>query len=108
MALLTPTAGGAVLSYQAAAGGGDTYANTGKEHVHVRNGGGAPITVTMVRTVPCTQGVTHAGAAVIASDQFTVTNASDKLLPAVDPAIYGPVVGITYSGVTSVTVSVIS
>jgi hypothetical protein len=108
MALITPSTSGNALAYQAAAGGGDTYTNSGKERVHVRNGGGSPITATLVRTAACNQGVVHAGGGVQASDQFVIGAGSDKVLPAVDPNIYGGVVGITYTGVTTVTVGVIA
>ncbi len=108
MAVITPSTAGNALAYQAASGGGDTYANTGRERCHVRNGGGASVTVTMTRATACSQGVVHAGAAVIAADQFTIGAGSDKVLPAVDPAIYGTSVGLTYSGVTSVTVGVVA
>jgi len=108
MATITPSNSGDPIAYQAAAGGGDSYANSGSERVHVRNGGGSPVTVTMVRTAACNQGVVHAGANVIATDVYTVGAGSDALLPAVQPSIYGAVTGLTYSGVTSVTVGVIA
>lgn len=107
MAVITPSASGAALTHQNAAGGGDTFANSGVERVHVVNGGGSSITVTLVRTQACNQGVVHAGAAAIASDQVSVPAGEDRLLRAVDPNIYGSTVGITYSAVTSVTVGVI-
>lgn len=101
MALITPTAPNTALATQAAAGGGDTFANTGRERLYVKNAGGSGITVTIVSPGACSQGFTHDTA-------FTVTNGSDKVFPAFDPTRYGSTVSITYSGVTSVTVGVIS
>ena len=107
MALITPSDPGDPIAYQAAAAGGDTYANSGVERVHVRNGGGSPITVTMRRITACNQGVVHADAAALAEDQFSVGAGSDAILPAVNPSIYGQTTEIEYSGVTTVTVGVI-
>lgn len=43
----TTSEAGAALTYTAAAAGGDSFTNTGREVVHVKNGGGAPVTVTV-------------------------------------------------------------
>lgn len=87
----------------AAAGGGDTFANTGKEFLEVVNGGGAPITVTIA--VPYTvDGITLPGKTV------SVTNGQRRLIGPFPSNIYNDptlqTVGITYSAVTSVTVGV--
>ena len=86
----------------AAAGGGDTFPFG--SIIRVFNGGGAPITVTMV-----TPGVVD-GDLAVANRDVTVTNATAKFIrPTVDYRDPDTgLVSLTYSGVTSVTVEVIT
>jgi hypothetical protein len=105
MAAITPSVAGAAITYQAAAGGGDYYVNTGRQMLHVRNGGGSPITVSIARVSACNQGTVHA------ADTVVIPNAEDRLVAAKDPVVYNDANGrvqITYTGVTTVTVGVIS
>jgi hypothetical protein len=95
-------------TYTAAAGGGDSFPNGGNEYLHVKNGGGSPVTVT----IPAQKGC----------DEFGVTNAAHDMVvsvPATGERIIGPVsprqfndangrAQVTYSGVTSVTVGAFS
>lgn len=107
MATIAPSAPGNPVTYQAAAGGGDKYLNHGREQLHVRNGGGAPITAHVAKQALCSFGLSHAADA---SDTYTIPAGADLLLPAVDPNIYNDGTGyviVTYSAVTSVTVGVI-
>ncbi|GAC1397725.1 MAG: hypothetical protein NVSMB60_08070 [Mycobacterium sp.] len=65
MALLTiqhtNIAGGLTAVYTPAATtvGGDTYANTGAQTLHVRNLAGAAVTVSIIAQNPCSQGTYH-------------------------------------------------
>lgn len=106
MAVITPSPSGSAITYRAAANG-DTYANSGREKVHVRNGGVASTTVILVRTAQCNQGVVHAGAGALAADTFVIPAGEDRILPAVSADLYGASVGLTYSVLTSVTVAVL-
>lgn len=112
MALLTPvairrTSNGRSLAGVAAAGGGDTFVNNGREYFHVKNGGGAPITVTFV-----TPGTVDGGAI---ADLTGSVAAGDTAIfgpfPPVnynDTAAVGGIMSVTYSGVTSVSVGVLT
>lgn len=107
MALLTrqdasgPT--GATITPVAAAGGGDTMVGGQGVHLYVNNGGGSPITVTLVTPE------TVEGALAVADRAVTVTNGTFREIPV--PSRYNdPSTGlasITYSAVTSVTVAAI-
>jgi len=102
MAALTVTSvntAGATVSAAAAAGGGDTFANTGKELFYVVNGGGSPITVTFAT------GTYFAGEPITAR-AVTVNNGVTKIVGPFRPDIFGTTVAVTYSGVTTVTVAV--
>lgn len=108
MALLaaqTVSIAGTQATYTAAAGGGDTLAPNDHAYLHVKNGGGSPITVTVV--VP---GNTKYGQA--APDvPVVVTNATEKFIGPFPPDLADPItglVGITYSAVTTVTVAVVT
>lgn len=106
MALLAAqqvTIAGTLIIYTAAAGGGDTLAPNDHAFLCVKNGGGSPITVTVV--VP---GNTKYGQA--APDvPVTIANATEKEIGPFPADLADPVTGlvsITYSAVTSVTVGV--
>jgi hypothetical protein len=103
MALLAPQSvalPSLLPTFTAAAGGGDTANGGAGRFLVVKNGGGAPITVTL---------------AVPGNDDFgnarpdlgvTVANATERYIP-LNRAEFGSPVSITYSAVTSVTVAVI-
>lgn len=111
MALLTRqkiVEAGLTPAFVAAAGGGDTVANAdGKTYLHVKNGGGVSINVTVTAQ------------AVTVEDPHRGTMAKANIVKAVGAgaeAIIGPlkkisfnnasdIVAISYSGVTSVTVA---
>lgn len=106
MALLTTqdiTTAGLQPTYTAAAGGGDTMVPDDRTFLHVKNGGGAPITVTMV-----TPGTVDTLA--ITDRAVSVTNALDKMIRIPADIYRDPATGlasITYSAVTTVTVAAI-
>lgn len=106
MALLSTqqmTSGGAAITLAAAAGGGDTAdISNGRTFLWLKNGGGSSITVTLV-----TPGTVD-GDLAIADRAVTVANGTEKLIGPLNPAAYGQVVSITYSGVTTVTVAAVS
>lgn len=106
MATLTVTtvtrAGHDVAGVAATAGaGGDEFANTGQEFLEVKNGSGAPITVTLdIKS-------TVDGAAVT-DPTVTVAAGVTKIIGPFPPSIYNDSgtgrAKVTYSDVTTVTV----
>ncbi len=100
LTLQTVPTDGAALTYSAAAGGGDTVPYDPNGFVHVKNGSGAPITVTVA--VPgSTYGQANPDVPV------SVPAAGDRLIKLasgmVDPATGR--IALTYSGVTSLTLA---
>lgn len=89
----------------AAAAAGDTFDNDGKTYFRVNNGGGAPITVTIVgqKTLPT-------GAS--ADKAISVTNGTIQIIGPFPVGIYNTdganEVAVTYSDVTTVTVGAFS
>jgi hypothetical protein len=92
---------GLTPAFSVASGGGDDFPNTGREFVVVKNGSGAPITVTAVTPQ------TVAGSLAIADETYAVPAAGERYI---GPFPTGPFnnaqgrVSLTYSGVTSLTV----
>lgn len=106
MALLSPqsiTLAGVTDALSAAAGGGDTFVPTSRRFLRINNGGGSPITVTIVTAQ------THRGVA-IADVAVSVTNAQSRMIGPFPADLFAdPTTGlasITYSGVTTVTVGI--
>lgn len=101
------TLAGLAATYAAAAGGGDTFDPDADTILHVKNGHTAPQTVTIVtpRTDPQT-GQAEADIAV------SVPNAGERFIGPFPKEVYGdPVTGLaslTYSGVTALTVAVLT
>lgn len=105
MAALTaqpvPTAG-FTPTYAAASGGGDTAPIGTNLLLHVINGGGSPVTLTIV-----TPGTSDGLA--IADTERTIAAGAAAFVP-LRPVYRNPVTGraaLAYSGVTSVTVAVL-
>ncbi len=91
---LTPT-------LQAAAAGGDAFLNDGKTMFRVKNGSGAPITVTFTSQQQCNQGSTH-------SPANSVAAGGDELFGPFSQSRFNDASGlvqVTYSGVTTLTVA---
>ncbi|HRF46994.1 MAG TPA: hypothetical protein PLC98_05145 [Anaerolineales bacterium] len=94
---------GLAPSYVAAAGGGDAIPNDGRTMLHIKNGGGSSITLTVV-----TQATVLGNA--VADDAIAVPNGGERMVGPFPPSIYNDVnqlVQLTYSGVTTVTVAAI-
>lgn len=106
MAILTVSAqvpSGATFTPVAAAGGGDSFANDGATSLYVKNGSGAPITVTIPAQAACNFGVSNAAHDIV---RAVPAGAENRLGPFA-PGLYNDANGrvqITYSGVTSLTV----
>lgn len=106
MATLTPkktTLAGVDSVAVAAAGGGDQFANTGVEVLRVANGGGAPVNVTINSQTPCNQGSDH-------DLVVAVPNGGERTIGPFDTSRFNDANGnvlVTYSAVTSLTVSVL-
>lgn len=93
---------GLTPAFAAAAGGGDSFVNTGKAYLHVKNGGAGSITVTIDSIQGCNQGFDHnaGGAIAAAADGLFGPFPTNRFNNASGQAT------ITYTGVTSVTVGV--
>ena len=95
---------GLVPTYAAASGGGDKMLPGEHDFLHVKNGGGSSITVTLV--TPSTVDSTLA----VGDRAITVTNGTDQMIRVPSDLYRDPADGlasITYSGVTTVTVAAI-
>lgn len=92
-AAITPT-------YASAAGGGDTFTNDGATFLHVKNGGGGSITVTITSSG-------YDGPTPYKDQTVTVSNGSEKMIKPYPPKATGTTTAVGYSGVTSVTVAAI-
>jgi hypothetical protein len=96
---------GVAPTFVAAAGGGDTFVNDGETYLEVKNAGGSGITVTVSAQSACNQGTLH--------DSVTTVPATtgDRVIGPFNTTRFNNSAGscsITYSGVTSVTVAVVS
>lgn len=82
----------------------DDFVNGGNERLHVKNGAGAPINVTVVSPKLCDQGVQH-------NLVIAVPNASDRFIGPFDPTRFNdPVTGkttVTYSSITTITAALV-
>jgi hypothetical protein len=97
---------GVTPAYAAAAGGGDKFTPDAHTFLHVKNAGGAPITVTLAAAQTVENDLA------LASLVVTVPNASEKMIGPLPYAQFVATDGtglapIAYSAVTSVTVAVI-
>lgn len=94
------------LAGVAAGAGGDTFINSGQEIFVVKNGSGAPITVTFVTP-------TTVDNLAVSDLAVTVAAGATRSVGPFPPAWYndtaqpGGVVSVTYSSVTTVTVGVL-
>lgn len=88
-------------TFAAAAAPGDTFTNTGKTLLRVKNGSGAPITVTVQAAVPCNHGTEHDSVSIVAA-------AGDVTIGPFPVGQFGLNPTVNYSGVTTLTVAVIN
>lgn len=58
LTVVQPTFAGVAPSY-AAVSASDTFANTGEEVIHIKNGGASATTVTITSAQQCNQGFSH-------------------------------------------------
>lgn len=102
---------GAALSYAAAASGGDVFVNADdRTFLHVKNGGGSSVTVTITaQTTSAT--VPGLGIVTKANRTVAVPSGEDRLIgPLPHKAFNNPAnsqVSVGYSAVTSVTVAAV-
>lgn len=99
LAVVNTSLTGATPAYVAASAGGDTFDNSGKEVLRVKNASAAAITVTVDSVAKCSQGFDHdAGGSVPAG--------GERLFGPFPVGRFGLSPSITYTAVTSVTVAV--
>lgn len=101
---LSKTAG-TVPSFAAASSGGDTVTPSEGVFLVVKNDGGAPVTVTIAAPGTTSYGVANP------DPTFSVAAGAERWIPLFDSAYVNDVdntIGISYSGVTSVTVGAFS
>lgn len=110
MALLTPqpvTVTGLNPSYSAASGGGDTVRPGDKVFLHVKNGSGSAVTVTIVQAKPCNM----SGSSPTHDRVVSVPASGERMIPTGPPAQFASqstgLASITYSSATSVTVAAV-
>ena len=103
------TESGLLATYSAAAGGGDDFKNTGVEWIHVKNGSGGNITVTVVAQNTDASNVPF-GDLTKASSVVVVDAATEQFIGPFPTNAFNLVgsVQITYSGVTSLTIAVLT
>lgn len=103
MAVLTAQAisrTGLEATYDSAAAGGDSFVNTGVEFIHIKNGSGGDITVTAATTVTV-------DSLAVADLAVVITAGEERMIGPFPCRWYGTSVGLTYSGVTSLTLAVL-
>ncbi|MBP2232565.1 hypothetical protein J2847_005894 [Azospirillum agricola] len=106
----TTSEAGAALTYSAAGSSGDSFTNTGKELLHIKNGAGSPVTLTI-----------KSRNATPSPDGFGPVSKPDRTVtvPAGGDRIVGPFplkafndsnsrVSMTYSSATSVSAAIIA
>jgi len=101
LSIQTIARAGITPAYVAAAGGGDAFANSGKELIHIKNGG-STMTLTIV-TQATQDGLAVADRAVV------VTGGEERVIGPFPASIYNDGTGkvqLTYSAVTTVTIGI--
>jgi hypothetical protein len=91
-------------SYGAADAGGDEFANSGREVIHVKNGHTSEQTVTVDSKAVCSQGYDHNAVVAIPAGEERIIGPFPKVR--FDDPSTGKV-AISYSGVISLTIAVI-
>lgn len=112
LTLQTPAETGTTLTYASCTGGGDTFANNGKVYLHVKNGSGGSIDVTIVKTASTSINDPIYGILTKASAVVAVGAGAEKMIGPFKPDAFNAtagtgIVSITYSGVTSLTIAAI-
>jgi hypothetical protein len=94
---------GVALTFTAAAGGGDQFPAGGARALHVKNGSGSSMDVTVNSQKPCDQGVDH-------DIVVSVAAGAEKVISGLTYERFADANGyvqVTYSLATSVTVAVV-
>lgn len=100
----TSARGGTAITAASAAGGGDSFANSGKEMIWIKNGDSSSMTLT-IATNATTDGLT------VPNRTVAVAAGATKLIGPFPTPIYNDVNGnvqLTYSAVTSLTVAILA
>lgn len=104
IAAQTMVRAGLEATYSAAAAGGDTFLNYGNQFIHVKNGHSGDQTVT-IETPGTVDGLA------ISNRSVVVTAGEERFIGPFPPAYYNNSTGyvsLTYSGVTALTIAVIT
>tara|TARA_R110002051_G_scaffold4506_1_gene24302 strand:+ start:2518 stop:2862 length:345 start_codon:yes stop_codon:yes gene_type:complete len=102
---ITETGGAA--TYVAAAGGGDTADNNGHLFLHIKNGSGGELTVTITALTTTVDSGMY-GDLTKSNATVTIAAGTDAFIGGFAPAAFNDgngEIAITYSGVTSVTIA---
>lgn len=87
--------------FENAAAGGDTFENDGSTVLHVKNGGGASIDVTVNSETKCNFGFDH-------DVTVSVPAGGERIIGPFPRNRFGSPTSISYSDVTSVTIAALS
>jgi hypothetical protein len=110
IAIQTPSESGTTVTYAACTGGGDTAANNGKMLLHVKNGSGAPITVTVTKSSSASVIDPQYGLLTKADSIVSVGAGAEKFIGPFATGAFNSTSGtiaVTYSGVTTLTIAAI-
>ena len=91
---------GLEATFASADAGGDTFANTGAEFVHIKNGGGSQITLT-IATSKTVDGLT------VPDRTVAIPAGEERYVGPLLTDTHGSTVSLSYSAVTSVTLAVL-
>lgn len=95
------TLSGLAPTFAAADAAGDTFANDGRTHLHVKNGSAAAVTVTVDSVTACSYGFDH-------NAEVSVPAGGERIIGPFDQNRFGTTAAVSYSAVTSVTVAAVS
>lgn len=106
LAAVTVSPAGTASALVAASGGGDRAPVGERNFLHVKNASGAPITVTIDSVTPCSYGADHD--LVVSVPATTGERFIGPLTPSRFASASDGMAAVTYSGVTSLTVEVVT
>jgi hypothetical protein len=101
---------GLEATYSAAAAGGDQFSNTGIQFVHVKNGAGGDITLTVTAQNTQTPSISGYGVGTKSNSVTTVTAGEERFIGPFPKQAFNDTSGnaqITYSSTASVTLAII-
>ena len=94
--------GGVKPTYVAATAGGDSFSPEGRTFLHIKNGGGSPVTVTVTAVG------TGPGGNPVSNRVISIPATDERMIGPFDPAGFADANAngaIAYSGVTTVTIA---